>query len=248
MDESITILVPVFNEEACIDPLYGELTKFLNKMTVPASVLFINDGSTDSSAELIEKVCRMDRRFSAISLEQNGGLSTALKAGIDQCKTGFIGYIDADLQTNPADFLKLMKYMHEYELVTGYRCNRKDTFVKRFSSRVANSFRQWLLDDNIIDICCPLKIIRTDIARQIPFFKGMHRFIPDVVTLLGGKVKQIPVQHYPRFAGMAKYNLVNRMLGALVDAFIFRWMQRNAIRYRITSKIRYAITERQLAE
>jgi glycosyltransferase involved in cell wall biosynthesis len=248
MEESITILVPVFNEEACIDSLYEELANFLNKTTVPAFVLFVNDGSMDRSAELIERVCRMDRRFSAISLERNGGLSTALKAGIDQCKTGFIGYIDADLQTNPADFLKLMPFMYEFELVTGYRCNRKDTLVKRLSSRIANSFRQWLLDDNIIDICCPLKIIRADMAKQMPFFRGMHRFIPDIITLLGGRVKQVPVQHYPRFAGEAKYNLLNRMLGPLIDAFIFRWMQRNAIGYRIISKIRYAITERQLAE
>lgn len=248
MEESITILVPVFNEEACIDPLFGELLNFVNLATVPAFILFINDGSTDRSAELIEKVCRTDHRFSAISLEKNGGLSTALKAGIDQCRTTFLGYIDADLQTNPADFLKLMEYMHEYELVTGYRFNRKDTFVKRISSRIANSFRQWLLGDNIIDICCPLKIMRADMAKQMPFFKGMHRFIPDLVTLLGGKVKQVPVQHYPRFAGQAKYNLLNRMLGPLIDAFIFRWMQRNAIGYRIVSKIRYATPERQLTE
>jgi hypothetical protein len=90
--------------------------------------------------------------------------------------------------------------------------------------------------------------MRTDVAKQMPFFKGMHRFIPDIVALLGGNVKQVPVQHYPRFAGEAKYNLVNRMLGPLIDAIVFRWMQRNAIGYRVISKIRYAITERQLAE
>ena len=248
MEESITILVPVFNEEACIDPLRGELTKFLDKATIPAFVLFVNDGSTDGSAALIESVCRKDRRFSTISLERNGGLSTALKAGIDQCRTGFIGYMDADLQTNPADFLTLMEYMHDYDLVTGYRFNRKDTVVKRLSSRLANSFRQWLLGDDIIDICCPMKIMRTDVAKQMHFFRGMHRFIPDMVTLLGGKVKQVPVHHYPRFAGQAKYNLMNRILGPLIDAVIFRWMQRNAIGYRIVSKIRYATNERQLAE
>lgn len=247
MDESISILVPVFNEEDCIDPLHDALTRFLDAAPLPTSVLFINDGSTDRSGDIIENVCRADRRFSMITLERNCGLSAALKAGIDQCDTAFVGYIDADLQTNPADFRSLMEHMYDYDMVTGYRVNRKDTLIKRLSSRLANSFRQWLLGDDIIDICCPLKIMRTDVAKQLPFFNGMHRFIPDMVALLGGTVKQVPVQHYPRFAGTAKYNLMNRMLGPLIDAFVFRWMQRRVIRYRIASTIHHATTERQLA-
>ncbi len=243
MEASLTILVPVYNEEDCIATLYEEMKKFLDQATMAVSILFINDGSTDGSPGLIENVCRKDARFSFVTLEKNRGLSTALKAGIDLCDTAFVGYIDADLQTHPEDFLKLMEFMDTYEIVTGYRVDRKDTLVKRMSSRIANAFRQWLLKDDIIDICCPLKIIRTDIAKEMPFFKGMHRFIPDMVTLLGGKVKQVPVKHYPRFAGTAKYNLLNRMLGPLVDAFVFRWMQRNAIRYKISSKITHATTE-----
>lgn len=247
MEESITILVPVFNEEDCIEPLHDALTRFLESTRRQVFVLFIDDGSTDRSADIIEKVCRKDRRFSMVTLEKNGGLSTALKAGIDHCNTPYLGYIDADLQTDPADFSTLIEHMHDYDMVTGYRVNRKDTFTKRISSRIANSFRQWLLSDDIIDICCPLKLMRTDVAKQMPFFKGMHRFMPDMVTLLGGTVKQVPVRHYPRFAGTAKYNLMNRILGPLIDAFVFRWMQRNGIRYRIISTIRHATTERELA-
>ncbi|HEX8038540.1 MAG TPA: glycosyltransferase family 2 protein [Chryseosolibacter sp.] len=248
MEASLTILVPVYNEEDCIATLYTEMSRFLDQARIPISVLFINDGSTDRSAELIENVCGKDPRFSFITLEKNRGLSTALKAGIDSCDTDFVGYIDADLQTHPDDFVKLMEFMGSYEIVTGYRVNRKDTAVKRLSSRIANSFRQWLLHDDIIDICCPLKIIKTDIAKQMPFFKGMHRFIPDMVTLLGGKVKQVPVRHYPRFAGTAKYNLMNRILGPLIDAFVFRWMQRNAIRYKISRKITHVSAQREVAK
>lgn len=233
MGESLTILVPVYNEEDCIQPLFFVLNKFLDQAPISVRVLFINDGSRDNSAELIEKICRQDTRYSFITLERNSGLSTALKAGMDYCNTTFIGYMDADLQTSPADFPKLIEFMNAYDLVTGYRQNRKDTVVKRLSSFIANSFRQWLLEDEIIDTGCPLKIMRTDIAKQMPFFKGMHRFIPDMVILLGGKVKQVPIQHYPRYAGKAKYNLMNRMLGPLIDAFVFRWMQRNTIHYNI---------------
>ena len=233
MEKSLTILVPVYNEEDCILPLALVMNRFLDEASIAVRVLFINDGSRDNSAKLIEMVCSQDARYSFISLEQNSGLSTALKAGIDNSNSQFIGYIDADLQTSPSDFPKLIEFMNGYDLVTGYRKTRKDTVVKTFSSLIANSFRQWLLEDEIIDTGCPLKIIRTDIAKQMPFFKGMHRFIPDMVILLGGKVKQVPIQHYRRYAGKAKYNLMNRLLGPLIDALVFRWMQRNAIHYNI---------------
>jgi glycosyltransferase involved in cell wall biosynthesis len=233
MEKSLTILVPVYNEEDCILPLALAMNRFLDEVNISVRVLFINDGSQDDSAKLIEIVCSRDSRYSFISLEGNNGLSTALKAGIDSCNTQFIGYIDADLQTTPSDFPKLIEFMNGYDLVTGFRKNRKDTVVKRLSSFIANSFRQWLLEDEIIDTGCPLKIMRADMAKKMPFFKGMHRFIPDMVILLGGKVKQVPIQHYPRYAGRAKYSLMNRMLGPLIDAFVFRWMQRNAIHYNI---------------
>jgi dolichol-phosphate mannosyltransferase len=233
MDASLTILVPVYNEEECIQSFFFAMNVFLDTSLIPIRVLFINDGSNDGSAELIEKICRRDLRYSFISLEKNNGLSTALKAGIDHCDTSFVGYIDADLQTLPSDFSQLMEHMYQYDLVTGYRQKRQDTLVKRMSSLLANGFRQWLLNDDIIDTGCPLKIMRTEIAQQMPFFKGMHRFIPDMVMLLGGTVKQVPVHHFPRYAGKAKYNLMNRLLGPLIDAFIFRWMQRNAIHYQV---------------
>lgn len=233
MEKSLTIVVPVYNEEDCISPLYFKMNKFLDQAGIQVQVLFIDDGSNDASLKTIESLCSQDRRYSYISLERNSGLSAALKAGIDHSASTFVGYIDADLQTTPDDFPLLVEFMNDYDLVTGYRINRKDTVVKRLSSLIANSFRQWLLKDQIIDTCCPLKILRTDIARRMPFFKGMHRFIPGMVMLLGGKVKQMPVRHYERHAGKAKYNLANRMIGPLIDAFVFRWMQRNTIRYRI---------------
>lgn len=233
MSESLTILIPVFNEEKCIQSLAVEMNKFLDKVSLPTGVLFINDGSNDRSLELIERVCLNDERYSFISLERNSGLSTALKAGIDHCKTTLIGYMDADLQTSPSDFLKLLDNMKECDLVTGYRIKRKDTIVKKLSSFMANSFRQWLLEDDIIDTGCPLKVMQADVAKRMPFFKGMHRFIPDTVILLGGKVKQVPIQHFPRYAGKPKYTLMNRLFGPLVDAIVFRWMQRNSIHYHI---------------
>ncbi|MEJ7646516.1 MAG: glycosyltransferase family 2 protein [Chryseolinea sp.] len=235
MEGLLTVLVPVYNERDCIGPLALALTEFLNASS-STKILFINDGSTDGSEAAIEAICGADSRYGFISFIQNKGLSTALKAGIDHCNTPFVGYIDADLQTHPADFPKLIEFMNDYDLVMGYRKDRKDTLIKKASSTIANSFRQWLLKDDIIDTGCPLKIMRTDLAKQMPFFRGMHRFIPNMVMLLGGSVKQVPVQHFPRYAGQAKYNLMNRMTGPFIDSVAFRWMQKSKIQYTISRK------------
>ncbi|MCO4294226.1 glycosyltransferase [Solitalea sp. MAHUQ-68] len=233
MTRTFTILVPVYNEEQCLNALVDELKKFIEKAPIYTSILFINDGSTDNSLELIEEACLKNRGFFFISLQQRGGLSVALKAGIDHCNTTLIGYIDADLQTLPIDFLKLLEYADQYDLVMGYRQNRKDTLTKRITSTLANSLRRLLLKDTIIDTGCPLKIIKTDIAKRLPFYKGMHRFMPNMVAILGGKIKQIPIQHFPRYGGKSKYNFLNRFLGPVVDALALRWMQRNVIQYQI---------------
>jgi len=236
MRETLCIIVPVYDEESCILPLVSEINKLLKSAPLDIEILFINDGSTDRSLELIENVCEEDPRYSFISLKSNRGLSTALKAGIDACDSTLIGYIDADLQTSPIDFLKLLQHIGTHDLVTGYRAKRQDKFVKKATSRIANTLRRWMLEDDIIDTACPLKIIRTPIAKQMPFFKGMHRFIPDMVILLGGTVKQVPINHFPRYAGQAKYNLMNRMFGPLIDMMVFRWMQRKVIHYEINRR------------
>ena len=141
--------------------------------------------------------------------------------------------MDADLQTSPIDFLKLLDYIQEYDMVLGIRRKRMDGWVKRISSLVANRVRRWLIDDGITDTGCPLKIIKTEYAKAIPFFDGMHRFLPALIQLKGGKVKQIPVRHFPRIAGRSKYNLGNRLINPFIDTLAFRWIRKRYIRYMI---------------
>jgi glycosyltransferase involved in cell wall biosynthesis len=195
-------------------------------------VLFVDDGSTDQSLALIKAACRQRSRYSFLKLTQNWGLSAALKAGIDHCQTPWVGYIDADLQTSPMDFLELLPYCGRFDLVTGVRISRKDTFVKRVSSIVANTVRQKILKDGMTDTCCPLKIGRTSMLRSVPFFNGAHRFLPALVQMNGGRVHQTPVNHYPRIAGEAKYHLHNRLIGPLVGLFVVSWLQRHAVHYQ----------------
>lgn len=229
----LTIVVPVYNEEGNMQRLEKELGDFLEVAKVPACVLFVNDGSKDQSGPLLREICGRRSDFYYLELARNGGLSAAMKAGIDHTESEFVGYIDADLQTSPEDFNLLLDHVEQYEMVMGIRTGRKDSFVKNMSSRIANGFRRSMTHDGVEDTGCPLKILRTDYARRIPFFTGMHRFLPALIQLQHGKVKQIPVRHFPRMAGKSKYNLRNRLVGPFKDCFAYRWMKKRYINYQV---------------
>ena len=169
----LTIIVPVYNEEGNILRLEKELGEFLKDAKVSSCVLFVNDGSKDDSERLIREVCERNEAFFFLNLARNGGLSAAMKAGIDNSFSKWVGYIDADLQTTPQDFNKLLEFVDQYEMVMGIRTGRKDSFVKNMSSRIANGFRRMMTHDGVEDTGCPLKVLRTDYAKRIPFFTGM---------------------------------------------------------------------------
>lgn len=228
----MTIIVPVYNEEDNLDRIESVFLEYLAQSDTKSKVLFVDDGSTDSSFEKIVKICDSPH-FHFIKFKQNRGLSTAIKAGIDFVDTELIGYIDADLQTTPFDFDKLLAEIDNHDAVIGYRAKRKDTLSKKIQSRIANNIRRMLIDDGVIDTGCPLKILRTNVVKKIPFFDGMHRFIPALMKLEGGKVNQIEVQHFERIAGQSKFNIFNRSIKPLQDAFAYRWMRNRYIRYEI---------------
>lgn len=232
-NDEFTIVVPVFNEQNNMSALEEKLSAFVAESLLDTCVLFVNDCSTDQSLERIIEICSRQKHFYYLSLAKNAGLSAALKAGIDATKTTFVGYIDADLQTTPEDFHLLMPYIEEYELVMGIRVKRDDSFVKRASSKVANGFRRFMTNDGVSDTGCPLKIMRTDYAKRIPFFNGMHRFLPALIQLQKGSVKQVPVRHFPRVAGKSKFNLGNRLVAPFIDCFAYRWMKKRYLNFQI---------------
>lgn len=228
-----TIIVPVYNEEDNIAALESRLKAYLPTALRKACVLFVNDGSSDSSLARIEEVCKRNPDFLYISLAKNSGLSAAIKAGIDVAESPFVGYIDADLQTAPEDFNLLLKNIDDYELVMGIRANRKDSGFKKLQSKIANGYRRMMTHDNVQDTGCPLKVMHTDYAKRVPFFTGMHRFLPALFMLQDARIKQIPVRHFPRTAGVSKYHLWNRLAGPFMDCFAYRWMKKRYINYRI---------------
>ena len=231
-----TILVPLFNESDNIDRLERELLAYMRSSICPACVLFIDDGSTDGGDTKLAEICRNNKSFFYLRLQKNCGLSAALKAGIDNTFSDYVGYIDADLQTSPEDFNLLLEYIDDYSMVIGIRANRKDSFFKNLQSKIANGFRRMMTGDGAKDTGCPLKVLHTDVAKQLPLFKGMHRFLPALVLLQeGGCYKQVPVRHFPRTAGKSKYHLWNRLWGPFADCFAYRWMRPRYINYRIGS-------------
>lgn len=232
-DYEFTIIVPVYNEEDNMDNLSARLAEFLPTSLCRTCVLFVDDGSKDRSLEKIKKSCAENVDFYFVSFERNAGLSAAMKAGIDVAQSEFVGYMDADLQTTPEDFNLLLVHRNDYELVMGIRVGRKDSGFKKIQSKIANGFRRAMTHDNVQDTGCPLKIIRTSYAKRIPFFTGMHRFLPALLMLQNGRIKQIPVRHFPRVAGKSKYHLWNRLVGPFVDCFAYRWMRSRYINYSI---------------
>lgn len=229
-----TILVPVFNEQANIARLEEAFRRYLPTASRRSCVLFINDGSTDNSLELLKLVCMRNRDLFYLSFARNAGLSAALKAGIDWTDSPLVGYIDADLQTLPEDFELLLPFADDYQLVTGVRAQRHDSIFKRFQSRFANAFRRMMTHDGATDTGCPLKILQRDAARRIPFFRGMHRFLPALILLQeGAAYREVPVRHFPRMAGVSKFHLWNRLIAPLGDCFAYRWMRSRAINYRV---------------
>ncbi|WP_129594094.1 glycosyltransferase family 2 protein [Seramator thermalis] len=232
-DYRFTVVIPVYNEEENIFVLEKKIRLFIQKSIFSTCVLLVNDGSTDNSLKLMKEVCERNDNFFYLSLERNGGLSAALKAGIDYTFSDYLGYMDADLQTDPDDFNLLLPHLNTYDMVIGIRANRKDSFFKKLQSKIANGFRRMMTHDGVSDTGCPLKVMYTDAAKKMPLFKGMHRFLPALILLQNGKVKQIPVRHYPRVAGKSKYHLWNRLTGPFIDCFAYRWMKKRYINYAV---------------
>jgi len=233
MSTEFTIIIPIYNEKDNLIRLEETMNQYMSKSIKQTEILLINDGSKDKSLALIKEICNRNQAFHYISFDKNYGLSAAIKAGFDTVESKWVGYIDADLQTDPEDFNKLLALADQFDLVTGVRADRKDSFVKNMSSKIANSIRRAFTNDGMDDTGCPLKVIDAEKAKKIPMFKGLHRFLPAMILLQNGTVTQVPVKHFPRIAGESKFNLWNRLLGPLMDCFAFVWMKKKYINYKI---------------
>src|SRR5256714_250745 len=225
---AVSIVVPVFNEEENMSILQSELRAALGG--VDHEIVFVDDGSTDRSAEKIEAAPNVR----ILRFEKNTGQSAALYAGIHAARGKTIVTIDSDLQNDPADIPRLLEEISRgADLVCGYRAKRKDTFSKRLTSRIANFVRSRFTKDYVRDTGCTLKAMRRECAAALVPFKGMHRFIPALIRGAGYRLIEIPVNHRPRRFGQTNYGFGSRALRATVDMFGVRWLLSRRLNYKI---------------
>jgi len=229
----LSIVVPAFNEEENIEPLVGELVPHLERLGEPFEVLIIDDGSTDRGPALARALAQREPRLRVLSLDRRRGQSAAFEAGFRAARGEVVVTLDADLQNDPADIAGLLQALPGWDAVVGWRRVRRDSWLKRVSSRISNSIRNRVSGDRIIDTGCSLKLFRREALAEIKMFDGMHRFLPTLLRMEGRRVREVPVNHRPRLRGRSKYNIRNRALRAFVDLLAVRWMRSRRVHYRV---------------
>ncbi len=225
--EKISLIVPVYNEEENVKPLVAEIHAALASLIIPYEIWLVDDGSTDSSRQRIQEMAQNDSRLGYTIFEENKGQSAAFGAGFAAATGDIVITLDADLQNDPADIPAMLeKYQQGYDMVIGWRVNRQDSKSRKIASRIGNAFRNALTHETVHDTGCSLKIMRTSMVKEIPMFKGMHRFLTTLMRMQGARVAEMPVNHRPRHAGESKYGTFSRGFTAFQDLVAVNWMLR----------------------
>jgi len=236
---SLTVVIPVYNEEQNLPPLWTELCPVLEGLGIEFEIVFVDDGSQDRSAEIIRRLRERDARVRLVRFKANAGETAATDAGFKAARGRMVVTMDADLQNDPADIPRLLTQLDQWDAVCGQRVNRGDgdSLVRRVSSRVANRVRNWVSDESIEDSGCTFRAFRRECLRGLTLYRGFHRFTPTLLRLQGYRVMEMPVAHRPRRFGRSKYGIMNRVFVALVDLLVVRWMKSRLLRYEIAEDL-----------
>ena len=227
-DPDFSVVIPLFNEAENVPLLQKEIRAALSGRNY--ELILFDDGSTDGTPEAVDQ----SPEVRLLRFARNAGQSAAMLAGMQAAKGAAVVLLDGDLQNDPGDIPKLLAEIDRgADLVCGYRARRRDTVVKRLTSRVANFVRSRFVGDGIRDTGCTLKAMRRDCVRALVPFKGVHRFIPALVKNAGYTLVEIPVNHRARQFGVSKYGLGNRALRATTDMLGVRWLQTRRVDFVI---------------
>lgn len=219
--QGISVVVPVFNEEGNVRELHKEILEVCKKENYKFEIIFVDDGSKDKTPE----TCKELKPLKYIRMRKNFGQTAAMDAGIKAAQYDYIVTMDGDRQNDPADIPKLVKYLEDnnLDIVSGWRKNRKDTVMKKFTSRVANFLRGIIVKDHIHDSGCSLKIYKKECFDHINLYGEMHRFIPALLKIKGFEVGEVVVNHRPRTAGVTKYNWKRTVKGFVDMISLWFW-------------------------
>jgi len=230
---TLSAIVPLYNEAPNLQPLHDELARALERLGVDWEIVYVDDGSTDAGPAILERIATSDPRAGWIRLDRNRGQSTALVAGAEAARGEWVATLDADGQNDPSDLAALWEVVRSgaADVATGIRVGRKDSWVRRASSRVANSVRDRLSGDRVTDVGCSLRVFPRRALLEVVRFEGMHRFLPTLFRMAGYRVVERPVGHRPRRAGESKYGIGNRVWRGLADLLVVRRLRQRQIRY-----------------
>lgn len=221
----VSIVVPLYNEEENIEPLYKALKSAMDAEARDYELLFIDDGSTDRTLQRLERLAAEDDRVKPLSFRRNFGQTAAFAAGFDHARGDVIVTIDGDLQNDPKDIPRLLSLIGEYDIVSGWRRKRKDPFVRR---RIPSMIANWLISIvtgvKLHDYGCSLKAYKADIVKNINLYGEMHRFIPAVASWYGVKITEVETTHHPRRYGSSKYGVL-RTVKVLLDLITVKFLQ-----------------------
>jgi glycosyltransferase involved in cell wall biosynthesis len=221
----ISVLLPVLNEEPNLRPLYQKLDAALDELGRSAEIIFVDDGSTDGSLAVLREISEKDPRVRVVSLRRNYGQTAAMSAGIDAAKGQVLIPMDADLQNDPADIVRLLDKLDEgFDVVSGWRRNRRDKLITRkIPSMLANRLISWIGGVPLHDYGCSLKAYRRESLEDVRLYGEMHRFIPIYASWAGARVAEIPVEHHARTMGKSKYGL-SRTFKVVFDLMTIKFM------------------------
>jgi glycosyltransferase involved in cell wall biosynthesis len=221
----ISVFLPVYNEEPNLRPLHAKLDEALRKLGRSAEIIYVDDGSSDGSLEILRGLARIDPRVRVVALRRNYGQTAAMAAGIDAATGRVLIPMDADLQNDPADIVRLLEKLDQgYDVVSGWRKNRQDTLITRkIPSMIANRIISWIGGVPLHDYGCSLKAYRRESLEDVRLYGEMHRFIPIYASWAGARVTEIPVEHHPRTMGKSKYGL-SRTLKVVLDLLTIKFM------------------------
>ena len=221
-DRAISVIVPVYNEELNVDDVHARLAEVLHSDDV--EFIFIDDGSTDGTADRLHALTALDSRVKLIRLRRNYGQTAALSAGIDHARGRIIVPIDGDLQNDPRDIPRLLARLNEgYDVVSGWRVQRKDPLHRRLPSVLANRLISSISGVRLHDYGCSLKAYRKSVLRDVRLYGEMHRFVPIYASWQGARVTELPVNHYPRTRGKSNYG-IERTIKVVLDLLVVKFL------------------------
>jgi len=231
--ESVSVVVPAHNERPNLALLHREIASVMAAIGLPWELILVDDASHDGSAEILVELAAADPHVRVVTLAAQAGQSGALLAGFAAARGDVVVTLDADLQNDPADIPRLLAALPGHGAAVGWRRNRRDTWVRRITSRIANSVRNAVTRETVTDTGCGLKAMRRHLLRHLPHSRGVHRFLPTLIKMEGATVVELPVGHRQRHAGTSKYGVGNRLLVGLGDLLMIRWLQKRRVHVEV---------------